>query len=206
MPLLCSYRNDYPFRLPRLAAIQTQGLLYSSSRRKGAQFLIAATFVAQQGLIMVVLLPFLPKIWPYSLDITTFRLERVCRVLIQSEKSAIPYLFRSYGSANIPLTKARADEFSMNFRPISMNFRPISMNIRPHASEACEDYESKEMTSGAVHCHGTRVSFSSSPQDHARRKELWAYATFSGSPKDTKTVKAPRMFMEDLCDALCYAA
>ncbi len=38
------------------------------------------------------------------------------------------------------------------------------------------------------------------------RKELWAYATFRGSPADTETVKVPRAFMERLTDALCYAA
>jgi DDE superfamily endonuclease len=38
------------------------------------------------------------------------------------------------------------------------------------------------------------------------RKELWAYATFCGSPTDAETVKVPRVFMERLTDALCYAA
>ncbi len=38
------------------------------------------------------------------------------------------------------------------------------------------------------------------------RKELWVYATFRGSPADTETVKVPRVFMERLTDALCYAA
>ena len=38
------------------------------------------------------------------------------------------------------------------------------------------------------------------------RKELWAYATFRGSPADAQTVKVPRAFMERLTDALCYAA
>jgi hypothetical protein len=38
------------------------------------------------------------------------------------------------------------------------------------------------------------------------RKELWAHATFRGSPSDTETVKVPKAFMERLTDALCYAA
>jgi hypothetical protein len=38
------------------------------------------------------------------------------------------------------------------------------------------------------------------------RKELWAQATFCGSPADTETVKVPRAFTERLTDALCYAA
>ena len=38
------------------------------------------------------------------------------------------------------------------------------------------------------------------------RKELWARATFHGSPAETDTVKIPRAFMERLTDALCYAA
>ena len=38
------------------------------------------------------------------------------------------------------------------------------------------------------------------------RKELWAYATFRGSPADAETVKVPRVFMERLTDAVCYAA
>ena len=38
------------------------------------------------------------------------------------------------------------------------------------------------------------------------RKELWASATFYGSPADTETVKVPRAFMERLTGALCYAA
>jgi hypothetical protein len=38
------------------------------------------------------------------------------------------------------------------------------------------------------------------------RKELWAHATFYGSPADTETVKVPKAFMERLTDALCYAA
>jgi len=38
------------------------------------------------------------------------------------------------------------------------------------------------------------------------RKELWASATFYGSPADTETVKVSKDFMERLTDALCYAA
>jgi hypothetical protein len=38
------------------------------------------------------------------------------------------------------------------------------------------------------------------------RKELWASATFYGSPADTETVKVPRTFVERLTDAVCYAA
>ena len=38
------------------------------------------------------------------------------------------------------------------------------------------------------------------------RKELWAGATFYGSPAETETVKVPKAFMERLTDALCYAA
>jgi hypothetical protein len=38
------------------------------------------------------------------------------------------------------------------------------------------------------------------------RKELWASATFHGSPAETDTVKVPRAFMERLTDAVCYAA
>jgi hypothetical protein len=38
------------------------------------------------------------------------------------------------------------------------------------------------------------------------RKELWASATFRGSPEDTETVKVPKAFMERLTDVLCYAA
>jgi hypothetical protein len=39
------------------------------------------------------------------------------------------------------------------------------------------------------------------------RKELWAQeATFCASPADAETVKVPRVFMERLTDALCYAA
>jgi hypothetical protein len=38
------------------------------------------------------------------------------------------------------------------------------------------------------------------------RKELWAHATFRGSPADTNTVKVPRAFVEHLTETLCYAA
>jgi hypothetical protein len=38
------------------------------------------------------------------------------------------------------------------------------------------------------------------------RKELWASATFCGSPSATDTVKVPRTFMERLTEAVCYAA
>jgi hypothetical protein len=38
------------------------------------------------------------------------------------------------------------------------------------------------------------------------RKELWANATFYGSPANTETVKVPRAFVERLTDAVCYAA
>ena len=38
------------------------------------------------------------------------------------------------------------------------------------------------------------------------RKELWASATFYGSPAQTETVKVPRAFVERLTDAVCYAA
>src|ERR687897_3180436 len=38
------------------------------------------------------------------------------------------------------------------------------------------------------------------------RKELWASATFYGSPAETDTVKVPRAFVERLTDAVCYAA
>ena len=38
------------------------------------------------------------------------------------------------------------------------------------------------------------------------RKELWANGTFCGSPTDTDTIKVPRVFMQRLTDALCYAA
>jgi hypothetical protein len=38
------------------------------------------------------------------------------------------------------------------------------------------------------------------------RKELWADATFCGSPSETDTVKVPRAFVERLTEAVCYAA
>jgi hypothetical protein len=39
------------------------------------------------------------------------------------------------------------------------------------------------------------------------RKELWAQEqTFCGSPAETDTIKVPRVFMERLTDAVCYAA
>ena len=38
------------------------------------------------------------------------------------------------------------------------------------------------------------------------RKDLWAYATFYGSPAQSDTVKVPRAYLERLTDALCYAA
>jgi hypothetical protein len=38
------------------------------------------------------------------------------------------------------------------------------------------------------------------------RKELWAHATFCGSPSATDTVKVPKVFVERLTDAVCYAA
>jgi hypothetical protein len=38
------------------------------------------------------------------------------------------------------------------------------------------------------------------------RKDLWAHATFCGSPSATDTVKVPRAFVERLTDAVCYAA
>jgi hypothetical protein len=39
------------------------------------------------------------------------------------------------------------------------------------------------------------------------RKELWAQEqTFYGSPAQTDMVKVPRVFMERLTDAVCYAA
>jgi hypothetical protein len=37
------------------------------------------------------------------------------------------------------------------------------------------------------------------------RKELWAHATFRGSPTDTDMVKVPRKFVEHLTETLCYA-
>jgi hypothetical protein len=38
------------------------------------------------------------------------------------------------------------------------------------------------------------------------RKELWAHETFCRSPSATDTVKVPRVFVERLTDAVCYAA
>ena len=38
------------------------------------------------------------------------------------------------------------------------------------------------------------------------RKELWAGATFCGSPAQTDTIKVPRAFVERLTEAVCYAA
>jgi hypothetical protein len=38
------------------------------------------------------------------------------------------------------------------------------------------------------------------------RKDLWAHATFYGSPSATDTVKVSRAFMKRLTDAVCYAA
>jgi hypothetical protein len=38
------------------------------------------------------------------------------------------------------------------------------------------------------------------------RKELWAHATFYGSPSATDTVKVPRAYVKRLTEALCYAA
>jgi hypothetical protein len=38
------------------------------------------------------------------------------------------------------------------------------------------------------------------------RKELWAHATFCGSPSATDTVKVPRAYVECLTEAVCYAA
>jgi len=38
------------------------------------------------------------------------------------------------------------------------------------------------------------------------RKELWAHATFHGSPLATDTVKVPRAYVERLTEAVCYAA
>ena len=37
------------------------------------------------------------------------------------------------------------------------------------------------------------------------RKELWADATFYGSPAQSDTVKVTRAYLERLTDALCYA-
>ena len=38
------------------------------------------------------------------------------------------------------------------------------------------------------------------------RRELWAQATFCGSSRETDTVKVPRVFVEQLTEAVCYAA
>ena len=38
------------------------------------------------------------------------------------------------------------------------------------------------------------------------RQELWASATFYGSPAQTVTIKVPRALMERLTEAVCYAA
>ena len=38
------------------------------------------------------------------------------------------------------------------------------------------------------------------------RKELWAAATFHGSPAQTDTIKVPRAYVERLTEAVCYAA
>jgi hypothetical protein len=38
------------------------------------------------------------------------------------------------------------------------------------------------------------------------RKELWASATFHGSPAHSDTVKVPRAYLQRLTDAVCYAA
>jgi hypothetical protein len=38
------------------------------------------------------------------------------------------------------------------------------------------------------------------------RKEMWAHATFYGSPAQADTIKVPRAFMERLTEAVCYAA
>ena len=38
------------------------------------------------------------------------------------------------------------------------------------------------------------------------RKELWAGATFYGSPAHSDTIKVPRAFVERLTEAVCYAA
>jgi len=38
------------------------------------------------------------------------------------------------------------------------------------------------------------------------RKELWASATFHGSPAQSDMVKVPRAYLERLTDAVCYAA
>ena len=38
------------------------------------------------------------------------------------------------------------------------------------------------------------------------RKELWAHATFHGSPAQSDTIKVPRVYLERLTEAVCYAA
>jgi hypothetical protein len=38
------------------------------------------------------------------------------------------------------------------------------------------------------------------------QKELWAHATFYGSPAQADTKQVPRDFMERLTEAVCYAA
>ncbi len=38
------------------------------------------------------------------------------------------------------------------------------------------------------------------------RKEMWADATFYGSPADSDMIKVPRALVERLTDAVCYAA
>jgi hypothetical protein len=38
------------------------------------------------------------------------------------------------------------------------------------------------------------------------RKELWAAATFHGSPAQSDTIKVPRAYVERLTEAVCYAA
>ena len=38
------------------------------------------------------------------------------------------------------------------------------------------------------------------------RKELWAHATFHGSPWEADTIRVPRVFVERLTKAVCYAA
>ena len=38
------------------------------------------------------------------------------------------------------------------------------------------------------------------------RKELWAGATFHGSPAQSDTIKVPRAYVERLTEAVCYAA
>jgi hypothetical protein len=38
------------------------------------------------------------------------------------------------------------------------------------------------------------------------RKELWAGATFHGSPAKSDTIKVPRAYVERLTEAVCYAA